>query len=372
MTLAIEDNNKDSNNNETKCCTVDDVAIPEELYDASIENHRASIVNHRDSLHILSTKSALEATLNSKYDKYATFVAEKITNRKICFVDNYMELETIRHLLRKRGFIEACSHPWHTIVPFRTLLEKSDTNNEYEKALLSFLVGKYPPDYMFITPSYKYDMYDKVRVLSMLKFKKVDGFNFGLKDGLCHIVDRINWNLDRNAPRINYPRSYDLIDGKELFEFHKDYRLTIATSIVLFLNDRKDMRKCFSPKNGTIKSRAIDFACHGVDTRIKQEEGLISPRTGLDILEIVWGQIYQAYVDLIKNGKKIKVAKEDIPEYMHRIKCLAYEIYHYWPSRYGLLFFLFVQKVASCQNTHNLCLLSFFSGNMMVILIFGC
>lgn len=289
--------------------------------------------NHRHSLNLLSTKSAFETHLLNKYDKYVNFVAEKIIDQKICRVDNYMELETIRKALRKRGFIEAYNHPWHTIVPFRKLLEKADENNEYEKALLSLLVGKYPPDYMFITPSYAYDKYDRVRVLSMLKFKKVDGFNFGLKDGLCHIVDRINWNLDRNVSQINYPRSYDLIDGKELFEFHKDYRLTVATSIVLYLNEQKDIRKCFSPKNGTIKSRVIDFAMHGVDTRIKQEEGLLSSRSGLDILEIVWGQIYQAYVDLIKNGKKIKVTKEDIPEYIHRIKCLTDEIYHYWPSR---------------------------------------
>lgn len=330
MVLVVENNqqfphNVEQSNNSSCCDNVD--RETENLYDANIENHR-------NSLHILSTKSSFETNLSNKYDKYATYVAEKITDQRICHVDNYMELETIRTALRKRGFIEACSHPWHTIVPFRTLLEKADTNNEYEKALLSFLVGKYPPDYMFITPSYAYDKYDKVRVLSMLKFKKIDGFNFGLKDGLCHIVDRINWNLDRNEQRINYPRSYDLIDGAELFEFHKDYRLTIATSIVLYLNDQKDTRKCFSSKHGTIKSRVIDFAMHGVDTRIKQEEGLISPRTSLDILEIVWGQIYQAYVDLIKNGKKIKVAKEDIPEYVHRIKCLTYEIYHYWPSRY--------------------------------------
>lgn len=340
MVLVVEDNqqihhDKDQSNNNNSCCSNVEGEI-EVLYDENIQNHR-------NSLNILSTKSSLEINLSKKYDKYATFVAEKITYQRICHVDNYMELETIRKALRKRGFIEACNHPWHSIVPFRTLLEKADENNEYEKALLSFLLGKYPPDYMFITPSYAYDKYDKVRVLSMLKFKKVDGFNFGLKDGLCHIVDRINWNLDRNAPRINYPRSYDLIDGCELFEFHKDYRLTIATSIVLYLNDQKDIRKCFSPKHGTIKSRVIDFAMHGVDTRIKQEEGLISPRTSLDILEIVWGQIYQAYVDLIKNGKKIKVEKEDIPEYVHRIKCLTYEIYHYWPSRY-IFFFLLLLK----------------------------
>lgn len=327
MVLVVEDNkqfNHEEQNNNNSCSNERKVEL---IYDENIENHR-------NSLNLLSTKSSFETNLASKYDKYALYVAEKITNQKICHVDNYMELETIRKALRKRGFIEACNHPWHSIVPFRTLLEKADENNEYEKALLSFLLGKYPPDYMFITPSYAYDKYDPVRVLSMLKFKKVDGFNFGLKDGLCHIVDRINWNLDRNVARINYPRSYDLIDGKELFEFHKDYRLTVATSIVLYLNDQKDTRKCFSPKHGTIKSRVIDFAMHGVDTRIKQEEGLISPRTGLDILEIVWGQIYQAYVDLIKNGKKIKVAKEDIPDYVHRIKCLTYEIYHYWPSRY--------------------------------------
>uniref|UniRef100_A0A336MWN6 CSON005251 protein n=1 Tax=Culicoides sonorensis TaxID=179676 RepID=A0A336MWN6_CULSO len=331
---------------ENRCCDQSD----------EDENKYSRVIpNHRSSLNLFSTKSSIERNLSDKYDKYSDFVAQKITSNLICHVDNYMELETIRKALRKRGFIEANNHPWHSIVPFRTLLEKADQNNEYEKALLSFLVGKYPPDYMFITPTYDYDKYDQVRVLSMLKFNKTDGFNFGQKDGLCHIIDRINWNLDRNVPRINYPRSYDLIDGKELFEFHKDYRLTVATSIVLFMREKGT--KCYSPKHGTIKLRVIDFACHGVDTRIKQEEGLISPRTGLDILEIVWGQIYQAYVDLIKNGKKIKIAKEDIPEYVEKIKCLTDEIYHYWPSRkYDGYFNIWLLKPAWTGQGHGIIL----------------
>lgn len=277
----------------------------------------------------------IEPGLDKKYEFYSDLVARKIANGLICRVDNFMELNTIRKALKKRGFVESYSHPWHSIVPFKNMLERATEGNEYEKALISFLIDDHPPDYQFTQPSnVEYEKLSDVRVLSMLKFKNT---NFGLKEGLCHCVERINWNSGTNSTKrkINFPRSYDVIEGKDLYEFHKDYRLTVATSIILFLNEQEgNMKKWFSVKNGVIKSRAIKFAFHAVVTRIKQEEGLLPARTNQDILEIVWTQIYQAYVNLIKKGKRIKVdADEDINEYIETVKSLTEEIYRYWPSR---------------------------------------
>lgn len=133
---------------------------------------------NRERLNVSNTNSSRENILNQKYEKYLDFVVNKIAEQKICHVENFMDFEPIRIALRKRGFLEACSHPWHTVVPFKSLLEKADTNNEYEKALISYILGKYPPDYMFVTPSNVYNSCEKVRVLSMLKFNDT---NFGLK-----------------------------------------------------------------------------------------------------------------------------------------------------------------------------------------------
>lgn len=283
-----------------------------------------------------TTKSRfIEPGLDKKYELYLELVATKIAGKKICRVDPFMEYNTIRMALKKRGFIESYSHPWHSIVPFKNMLERATEGNEYEKALVSFLVVDHPPDYMFTVPSKDYDKLDSVRCLSMLKFTHT---NFGLKEGLCHCIERINWNLghDNSAHKINFPRSYDVIEGKDLHAFHKDYRLTVATSIVLFLHEHgANMKKLFSTKgDGLIKGRAIKFAFHAVVTRIKREEGMLPARTNFDILQIVWTQIHEAYVNLIKKGKRIKVDdEEDISEYIQTVKNLTEEIYHYWPSR---------------------------------------
>lgn len=271
-----------------------------------------------------------EPGLDKKYERYIDYVATKIAEQRVCRVDPFMELETIRRALKKRGFIEVFEHPWHAIVPFKNMLERADTGNEYEKALLALMVGDCPADYQFTMPINDYDKFADVRMLSMLKFKDT---NFGFKEGLCRCIERININLDRNKSKIPFPRSYDVIDGKELYEFHKDYRLTVATSIVLYLNEQSEIRSCFSTRRGTIKARVIKFAFHAVVTRIQMEEGQLPARSDFDMLEIVWNQIHQAYVDLIKKRKKIQADKDEIPELIDAVRFLTGEIYRYWPSR---------------------------------------
>lgn len=271
-----------------------------------------------------------EPGLDKKYERYIDFVATKIAEHKICKVDPFMELETIKRALKKRGFIEVFDHPWHSIVPFKNMLERADTENEYERALIALLLIDYPADYQFTMPLNDYKKFSDVRMLSMLKFKDT---NFGFKEGLCRCIEQINMNLDRNEKKIPFPRSYDVIDGKELYDFHKDYRLTVATSIVLYLNEQEEIRSCFSTRGGTIKARVIKFAFHAVDTRINQVEGLVAARSDYDMLEIVWTQIHQAYVDLIKKKKKIKADESEIPELITTAKHLAEEIYRYFPSR---------------------------------------
>jgi hypothetical protein len=96
-------------------------------------------------------------------------------------------------------------------------------------------------------------------------------FDFTTKDGLTSLSNSFYWNYIENVTDLQYQRTHVLTDKISRDEFLEDFRCTIFTSFILFLDNHEDIRLLFS-KAGDCDTSCIDFAIQKVDLLIKYRD----------------------------------------------------------------------------------------------------
>lgn len=252
--------------------------------------------------------------------------------RIYCFVG--CNLTKIKDELKNHGFIQKRKFKLGSIyyqMPMLVLLTQGDVNTRCEQALLSRLIGGRKPGFVWIWNPYLYHKYDDAQILNKIWIKR---YNFGLKHGLCKCIDKINWNFQDKLLKINYPRSYNVINNADTEEFLEDYKLTLATTIILFLNKRSHLRTWFSKSNGTIYYGSLEIALDYVSHHIKRMEGYSGKQKySLDDKSI--DKLERLHENLVKNRQQIMAGHDRAYDLMNRIKYISDEIRHCWPQRYA-------------------------------------
>uniref|UniRef100_A0A336M1Y4 CSON007676 protein n=1 Tax=Culicoides sonorensis TaxID=179676 RepID=A0A336M1Y4_CULSO len=270
---------------------------------------------------------------SAKYRKYSNMVLKAAKEGKIFQVMYFFDVGRIKEELRNRGYIESLAHLFHTEeqqLPLEQLLELAEDGNEYERALLARLVGNYPPDYLWVPMPCYYHTFMNTPMLNKIYIRECD---FGLKDGLCDLVAKLNENALMVDTDVKYPRSYVAYRRKEVEEFQSDFKFTTAANLLFYLYEH-DIFEMFSDE-GTIDQNTLDVLFKVILMHIKN---CIEKRPNMPFTpeEYEWTRILKAANDIIKNGAKIKSVGEDfdiIRFYGGQVKFCAGEIMRVWPNR---------------------------------------
>lgn len=97
---------------------------------------------------------------------------------------------------------------------------------------------------------------------------RLNQFDFTAKDGINFLANSFHWNFIEDVTELQYQRTHVLTDKHSREDFFEDFRSTIFTSFILFLNNHEDFRLLFS-KTGEYDMECLDFAMQKVDLLMK-------------------------------------------------------------------------------------------------------
>lgn len=274
---------------------------------------------------------------------YEKKVQEALSKGKVYKVIGNLSIGQVKIELHKRGFIETISNNWNNDIyklKDEELLEKAEPDNEFEIALLTKMLGEERPIFLWINRSCAISIYQHVPILN--KINILHG-NFVTKDGLCQCMNSIK-RYGGGKYRVHHPRSY-IVSSENYKKFYSDYELTIATSVVLYLNSQKDVSTKFA-EDGTVSLEALDWAFQVIIVYSQQKEDDCQLMNDEILYQhgCEWRLLYDAHNALIHHGKKFKICDSDCKSendlnkskyqtYMDGIKFMSGEIKRCWPWR---------------------------------------
>lgn len=285
---------------------------------------------------VAKTKTSKILEILAKFNRYEEHVQEAIEKKKIYKFYAAWDVPRLKRELHKRGFVETVPNPFYnlrSILPLYNLVDLAEDYNDYEQALLCKILGDHPPDFLWTEQPWCYDYFPSTRIMNKLNFGSV---NFWLKAEGCYYMRSINNKIKQYKHRIKYPRSYNVIGHKETREFQKDYRFTAATSLVLFLNDQKNIERWFSKEYGKVYYSSLDFALKVVEEKLrsvytdnnKRDELLESKK-----YHHQWKKLFKAHQDVVINHRMIMAGEERAADFILRIDRLSSQLMKYFPGR---------------------------------------
>lgn len=297
-----------------------------------------------------------QSEIDMKLRYYKRRVDYAIARGKVYRVIGNVGIGKVRQELHKRGFIEVVSNNWQNNLYNLSdveLLTKVETNNEYEMALLTKLLGEREPDFIWINRTCSFSVYQYVAVMNKINILSC---NFVLKDGLCELIDRFRSNHPERITDINHPRTY-IVSSENYFErFLNDFQLTLATSLVLYVSYKKEPVDYFASE-GKISLNVLDFALNVINIFVKRRH--IDYKIVIDNEEIDdknWDSLSKALHCLVNEKEKFRFLLEEnltdienkalnqqkdekkpldhtLDYYLDRIKSAATSIRKNWPWR---------------------------------------
>lgn len=201
------------------------------------------------------------------------------------------------------------------------------------RIVLSRLV-KQSPVYFIWQPKYFDGISTNIHNPLRNRVNRLRTSDFTLKEGLHNLAENIHWHLIEGISALNYPRSFLLMDIYQRDYFVQEFRRTMITSFLFFLNDHPKFDSLFSDE-ASIPFETITDSISRIEYFIKVKQHLcvdleiFSNNAALDNLT--------KSIDIVVNQKK----KIRYPEYLSgfsmsklrtNIKICVAEIHVYWPE----------------------------------------
>ncbi|CAG9784611.1 unnamed protein product [Diatraea saccharalis] len=167
-------------------------------------------------------------TRSSRYVKLKCLASTAIKENKIFSI--YGSCNAVRKALVERGWVEKIPPDRMNLSKVRngTFTNKSDLHGELERLLLSNLVDKYNPNFIWRVKDEHYEppLIDMTKECSTVVNKLRTDALWTTKQGLCSSMKRNYWFYIEDVAEVNGPRSYNSYDFCEIEEFIKDYKIT--------------------------------------------------------------------------------------------------------------------------------------------------
>lgn len=295
-----------------------------DLFDVAIEDETPLTLNANSQL----------VDANEKYRKYTRLVADAAKEGKTFQVIYFFDVGKIKEELRRRGFIEIPAHIFHKPehqLPIWELIELAEEGNDFEEALIARLLGNYPPDFVWVPMPCYYHTFTSTPWLNRIYIKQCD---FGLKDGLCDLIGKLNTKSVLCEVDVKYPRSYIVHRCQDVEAFRRDYKFTMCTNFLTFLYEHNDVFSIFH-NDGTVEQPAIDCLLNVIQRHIKN---VIDKRPDFPFnpCELEWKQLEKVIPAMMQHGAKIRCVGDDndiILYYGNQIRFVMGEVLRVWPAR---------------------------------------
>lgn len=242
--------------------------------------------------------------------------------------------EVIRQTLLARGWIEKVLDMQHN----KSLVDEkmiSDTVGCFDttRIVLSHLV-RHSPVYFIWQPKYFDGIQLNINYPLRNRINRLRTSDFTLKEGLHNLAENIQWHIIEDVSELNYPRSFLMMDLYQREHFLHEFRRTLITSFLFFLNDYENFDRLFSDE-AIVPIDLIYNCIQRVEFHVKVKQHLC-----IDLEKTANSSAFNEMakqIDLIVNQRK----KIRYPEYMHgfsmeklktNIKIAVAEIHVYWPE----------------------------------------
>lgn len=293
-----------------------------------------------------------------KYIEYHCWITKAKERGRFFRITATGNFSKLKKELKKRGFIEQIYLPSESVfftMPNSILLEEAQKGNEYERALVARIIGKRPPDFIWVARAPSYMMLGQISLLNKIYIK---GLNFGVKNDVLKYIQQIR-DTDKKQSILKYPRSYNLCDRTGINAFRKDFRMTAAIGLVKFLYDqKKTINDWFTDDNSagieTVKIYGLDCAIHVILMHIKYADGNLSNddlARCVNFTDAQWDELLDAHFQVIKYKRKIYASHEVRDDYVLRIKMIAPDIPQYFKNQKhdGIQNIWMMKPCYSCQ-----------------------
>lgn len=242
--------------------------------------------------------------------------------------------DAIRHSMLLRGWIEKIlDFQANKSVVDEKMISETVTCFDTRRVVLSHLV-KQSPVYFIWQPKHFDGIQLNINYPLRNRVNRLRTSDFTLKEGLHNLAENIQWHIIEDVSELNYPRSFLLMDLYQRDYFMQEFRRTMITSFLFFLNDYENFDRLFSTES-SIPIDLIYNCIQRVEYNIKVKQHLcidLEKTTSTTAFNELAKQIDQ----VVNLGKKIRY-----PEYMHgfsmeklktNIKIAVAEIHVYWPE----------------------------------------
>lgn len=130
------------------------------------------------------------------------------------------------------------------------LCQEAESGNDYERALLTKLVGgDTVPNFVWLSSQSQYKFFHATQHLNRIEFLHL---NFSIKTAMV----KLGRQISAKYGSFNHPRALEITNAKDIEEFDTEFKWTTVTSIIMFLNCHLHV----SDDKSAISTEPIDIA----------------------------------------------------------------------------------------------------------------
>ncbi|XP_045777737.1 tubulin glycylase 3A-like isoform X3 [Maniola jurtina] len=291
-------------------------------------------------------KSYVISSCQKKSNRYVDLkilASKAIRDNKIFTI--YGSCSAVRKALSERGWVEKLPANRMNLSKIRTgtFSSKTKIQSELERLLLSNLVEKHNPNFVWRTRDERRDTaIDMKKDCNVIINKLETDATWTSKQGLCSSIKRNYWFHIEDEAEVNSPRSYNTSDNGDIEGFVKDYKITACTSLLKWiLSMVANDRPIFVP-SGNITMNVMVFAVNRCKEYLlrKQNKDIDQPIQSISNRQ--WDSFLKKYYCIIAKDDVFEPDKANkLPVYLSFSKFLLKEIHKYRPQ-------------LSCEGCHNI------------------
>ncbi|XP_014362702.2 tubulin glycylase 3A [Papilio machaon] len=249
---------------------------------------------------------------SSRYTKLKDLASKAKRENKIFSI--FGTCNAVRKALVQRGWVEKI--PPNRINMFRINSgkknSKTDIHYELERLMLSNLVEKCNPNFVWRDTQQDYDtaIDMKNECKTIVNKLKADAL-WTTKQGLCTYMKINYWFYIEDVAEVCCPRSYNSYDTGEIEEFIADYRITACTSLIQWVISMLANNVTIFTETGTIPIKVITFALNRCKEYLLQKRNRDIDYPIKPVSTKQWNAFLKKYYRLITNKELFEADKEN-------------------------------------------------------------
>lgn len=282
-------------------------------------------------------KSYIVTNLQNKTSRYSKLkdLADKAKQEGTVF-SIYGSCNAVRKALLQRGWIEKIPPNRMNLAKIhsRSNSSKSEIHNELERLMLSNLLEKCNPNFVWRETQHDYyttiDMKKECRTIVN---KLMADALWTTKQGLCMTMKANYWFYIEDVAEVVCPRTYNSYDSTEVDEFIKDFRITACTSLIQWVISMIDSDKTVFAEHGTIPMKVMTFALNRCEEYLVDKRNRDIDHPTKTVSRKQWDTFLKKYYRLITNSDVFEADRGNkLPKYLTYAQILLQKIEKYRPQ----------------------------------------